>query len=135
MFITWDDDKTTTSKGATTRRGIVATRSAANDATYHVTATARAGASSAKVGVKLGNRRLVTDHVVAADKVNGSVLALVRNLEAADRADEGGFGVIEHETAEDGTAEVHDAHGETVATVDVEEAGDAVGVILPADDE
>ncbi len=89
MFITWDE-KVTTSRGAETRKGIVATRGDSTDNAYHVTATtARDGGAFAKVSVKRGahGKNLVTDHVVAAGKVNGDVLALVRGLEAADRAD------------------------------------------------
>lgn len=137
MFITWDE-KVTTSRGAETRKGIVATRGTATDHAYHVTATARPNAAFAKVSVKRGahGKNLVTDHVVPADKVNGNVLAVVRSLEAAASAD-GALLVIEHETAEGGVAEVRDGHGDLAGDVDLEEVGEeAVGVIVPdADDE
>jgi hypothetical protein len=131
VFITWDE-KATTHKGTTTRRGTVATRAAGDDAVYQVTSMTREGKAFAKVGVKLGSKRLVTDHVVPATKVNGSVLALVRSLQAADAADETLL-PIEAEAAHDGVAPVVDSSGEHVGDVPVDDVGDSVGVILPAD--
>lgn len=78
MFITWDDDKTKTTKsGTTTRHGTVQTRGTSDDV-FDVTMTAKPGNTHGVVGIKHGSETVVSRLLVPLKAPNGDILASIR---------------------------------------------------------